>query len=116
MTDPQQTVGNPLATGGILNYESQQVVPKHGGLLGWGIALVVLGALNLLLALLIFAMPMGLFILGGGGNTDAFGELTARFALFALVALVPGILMLVSGIVMLVVRRRKRRAALQSSS
>ena len=113
MTDPRR-IPNPVSqqpASGILSYETPQLPPRHGALLGWGIALTVLGALNLLLALGIFILPYGLFLLGGGGDVDAFDEFAGRFVIVAIVVLVVALTMLAGGIAMLVARRRKRRAA-----
>lgn len=108
-----RSVPNPLSqrpVPGILSYETPRRPPRHGALLGWGIALTVLGALNLMLALVIFVLPYGLFLLGGGGDVDAFDGFASRFGIVAIMVLVIALAMLVGGIAMIVARRRKRRA------
>lgn len=87
--------------------------PRHGGLLGGGIALLIVGGILVLIggALLIFIG--GIFLLGGGGNVDAFTEQTGGVTTTGTIIAIAGALMIVGGIVMLVVRSMKRKRAVR---
>lgn len=75
-----------------------------------GILLIVAGALGLGLGLCIHVVPMFLFLLGGGGNVDAFDDVASGFAITGLVVGVVSVLVLIAGIVLTTVVARKRRS------
>ncbi|WP_293698311.1 hypothetical protein [uncultured Agrococcus sp.] len=100
-------VQSPLAT----HTQQRAPAPRYGGLLGGGIAAIVFGSLVLLIgggALLLIAF---MFLLGGGGNVDAFREETFGMSLFGWITSFTGFAILATGIVLLVVRARKRKRA-----
>lgn len=75
-----------------------------------GIVCIVLGALGLILAALAGLIPGFLFLLGGGGNVDAFGDFASGFFTTAVVLLILGLAVLALGIVLTVRAVRRRRA------
>lgn len=75
----------------------------------WGIVAVVLGVLLGLAGCVIMAIPYGLFILGGGGNVDAFRDFAASFTAPGMIALVIGFVLLVLGIVGIIVGKSRLR-------
>lgn len=81
---------------------------KRGPFIATGVVLLVLGLLGIAAAVLIFIMPFGLFLLGGGGNTEAFDDFAAGFR--ALAALVAGasVLLAGAGITLTIVGIRRR--------
>lgn len=74
-----------------------------------GILLIVAGALGMLLALGIIMIPGVLFLLGGGGNVDAFGDFASGFVLTSLILGFASLAALVLGIVLTAVTAKKRR-------
>ena len=103
MTHPVQ---NPLGQPGQAPLAPAKM---HGAMLGWGIASLVGGVLvgGIGLALLIF--PMLLFVIGGGGNVEAFDEEFAGVFTAGWIGTGFGLALVVLGIVLLVVRARKRK-------
>lgn len=81
-----------------------------------GILLIVAGVLGMLLALGIIMIPGVLFLLGGGGNVDAFDDFASGFILTSYILGFASLAALILGIVLTVVtakkRRRLRRAAM----
>ncbi|UVI36010.1 hypothetical protein [Brevibacterium spongiae] len=75
-----------------------------------GILLIVAGALGLGVAIVIAVVPMFLFLLGGGGNVDAFDDVASGFAITGLVVGVVSVLVLIAGIVLTTIVARKRRS------
>jgi hypothetical protein len=71
-----------------------------------GIKAVAAGAILFALALATLVLPFGLFILGGGGDTESFGELQRRFAIAAAVIAALGLAVLVSGTITILTSRR----------
>lgn len=74
-----------------------------------GILLIVVGALGMLLARGIIMIPGVLFLLGGGGNVDAFGDFASGFVLTSLILGFASLAALVLGIVLTAVTAKKRR-------
>ena len=72
-----------------------------------GVTLLVLGLLGIAAAVLIFIMPFGLFLLGGGGNTEAFDDIAANFRLVASLVAGVSVLMAGGGIALIVVAGRR---------
>lgn len=72
-----------------------------------GVTLLVLGLLGIAAAVLIFIMPFGLFLLGGGGNTEAFDDFAANFRLVASIVAGVSVLMAGGGIALIVVAGRR---------
>ena len=75
-----------------------------------GIVGIVLGTLGVMLALVVLVLPYFGFILGGGGDTDAFGEMAAGFARVALGIFIVSAVVLTTGIVLTRRANRHRRA------
>lgn len=73
---------------------------------GLAIAAIVIGPLLIGLGLLVMASPYALFLLGGGGDTEAFGAFAAGFLVPGIVIAAIGVALLVLGIVGLVRARR----------
>lgn len=74
-----------------------------------GILLMVAGALGVLLAIGIIMIPGVLFLLGGGGNVDAFDDFASGFVITALIVAAVSLAALVTGIVLTVRTAKKRR-------
>ena len=74
-----------------------------------GILLIIAGVLGLGVGLCIFVIPMFLFLLGGGGNVDAFDDVASGFFITGFVVAVISVLVLIAGIVLTTVVARKRR-------
>lgn len=75
----------------------------------WGIVAVVLSVPLGLAGCFIMVIPYGLFIVGGGGNVDAFGEFAASFVAPGMTILVIGFLLLVLGIIGIIVGKSRIR-------
>ena len=73
-----------------------------------GILLIFAGALGLALALIILITPMFLFLLGGGGNVDAFDDFAAGFTRVSFIVAAAALAILVLGIVLTVTAAKKR--------
>lgn len=80
---------------------------KKRHLIAPGVTLLVLGLLGIAAAVLIFIMPFGLFLLGGGGNTEAFDDFAANFRLVASLVAGVSVLMAGGGIALIVVAGRR---------
>ncbi|SDR93233.1 hypothetical protein SAMN04489752_0616 [Brevibacterium siliguriense] len=74
-----------------------------------GILLIIAGALGLGVGLCILVIPLFLFLVGGGGNVDAFDDFAAGFYTTGLVVAVISVLVLIAGIVLTTVVARRRR-------
>lgn len=74
-----------------------------------GILLIIAGVLGLGVGLCILVIPMFLFLLGGGGNVDAFDDFASGFYTIGFVVAVVSVLVLIAGIVLTTVVARKRR-------
>ncbi|MFE1082078.1 MULTISPECIES: hypothetical protein [Brevibacterium] len=74
-----------------------------------GILLIIAGVLGLGVGLCILVIPMFLFLLGGGGNVDAFDDFASGFFITGFVVAVVSVLVLIAGIVLTTVVARKRR-------
>ena len=74
-----------------------------------GILLIIAGVLGLGAGLCILVIPMFLFLLGGGGNVGAFGDVASGFFITGFVVAVISVLVLIAGIVLTTVVARKRR-------
>ncbi|WP_231443851.1 hypothetical protein [Brevibacterium zhoupengii] len=74
-----------------------------------GILLMVAGVLGMLLALGIIMIPGVLFLLGGGGNVDAFDDFASGFILTSHILGFASLAALILGIVLTVITARKRR-------
>ena len=74
-----------------------------------GILLIIAGVLGLGVGLCILVIPMLLFLIGGGGNVDAFDDFASGFYSTGFVVAVISVLVLIGGIVLTTVVARKRR-------
>ncbi|MGO1291188.1 MAG: hypothetical protein ACTMH0_07815 [Brevibacterium linens] len=74
-----------------------------------GILLIIAGVLGLGVGLCILVIPMFLFLLGGGGNVDAFDDVASGFYTTGFAVAVISVLVLIAGIVLTTVVARKRR-------
>jgi len=74
-----------------------------------GILLIIAGVLGLGVGLCILVIPMFLFLLGGGGNVDAFDDFASGFYVTGFVVAGISVLVLIAGIVLTTVVARKRR-------
>ena len=74
-----------------------------------GILLIIAGVLGLGVGLCILVIPMFLFLLGGGGNVDAFDDFASGFYTTGFAVAVISVLVLIAGIVLTTVVARKRR-------
>ena len=74
-----------------------------------GILLIIAGVLGLGVGVCILVIPMFLFLLGGGGNVDAFDDFASGFFITGFVVAVVSVLVLIAGIVLTTVVARKRR-------
>ena len=74
-----------------------------------GILLIIAGVLGLGVGLCIFVIPMFLFLLGGGGNVDAFDDVASGFFITGFVVAVISVLVLIAGIVLTTVVAKRRR-------
>ena len=74
-----------------------------------GILLMIAGVLGLGVGLCSLVIPMFLFLLGGGGNVDAFDDFASGFYTTGFVVAVASVLVLIAGIVLTTVVARKRR-------
>ena len=74
-----------------------------------GILLIIAGVLGLGVGLCILVIPMLLFLIGGGGNVDAFDDFASGFYSTGFVVAVISVLVLIGGIVVTTVVARKRR-------
>ncbi|WP_029088982.1 hypothetical protein [Brevibacterium album] len=84
-------------------------VPQKPPSLVFGVVCLVAGALILAAGLLVLVTPMLLFLMGGGGNVEAFEEFARPvYTTGALISL-PGLAVLAAGVVLVVIRRRARR-------
>ncbi|WP_350278816.1 hypothetical protein [Kribbella sp. HUAS MG21] len=72
-----------------------------------GIKAVAAGAILFALAFAVLVLPYGLFILGGGGDTEAFADLQRGFAIASAVIAVLALAVLVSGTVTILTARRR---------
>lgn len=81
---------------------------KRGPFIATGVVLLVLGLLGIAAAVLIFIMPFGLFLLGGGGNTEAFDDFAAGFRALAILVAGVSVLLAGGGITLIVVGSRRR--------
>ena len=86
-----------------------QGVPAKKPSVVWGILLIIAGVLGLGVGLCILVIPMFLFLLGGGGNVDAFDDVASGFFITGFVVAVVSVLVLIAGIVLTTVVARKRR-------
>lgn len=73
-----------------------------------GIAAIVAGVILLAVALVVLVLPFGLFILGGGGDTEKFGEMQDRFLIASAVLGLLGLGVLTFGVIAAMVSRRHR--------
>ncbi|MFF0344748.1 hypothetical protein [Kribbella sp. NPDC004875] len=71
-----------------------------------GVAGVVAGIILLGVALVVLILPFGLFLLGGGGDSEAFSAMLRGFVIAAAVIGVLALAVLTFGIVTLVSSRR----------
>ena len=74
-----------------------------------GILLIIAGVLGLGVGVCILVIPMFLFLLGGGGNVDAFDDFASGFFITGFVVAGVSVLVLIAGIVLTTVVARKRR-------
>jgi hypothetical protein len=74
-----------------------------------GILLIIAGVLGLGVGLCILVIPMLLFLIGGGGNVDAFDDFASGFYSTGFVVAVISVLVLIGGIVLTTAVARKRR-------
>jgi hypothetical protein len=79
-----------------------------------GIVCIVLGVLGVLLAFFVLILPYMLFLLGGGGDTDAFDEFATGFRVVAFVIFIVSAAVLTIGIVLTRRANRQRRARMQA--
>ncbi|WP_135447312.1 hypothetical protein [Brevibacterium aurantiacum] len=82
--------------------------PRVPSVVPW-ILLMVAGVLGMLLALGIIMIPGVLFLLGGGGNVDAFDDFASGFILTSHILGFASLAALILGIVLTVITARKRR-------
>ncbi|WP_427892843.1 hypothetical protein ACQHIV_08065 [Kribbella sp. GL6] len=73
-----------------------------------GMTSLVVGGVVLALAFVIMVMPYGLFVLGGGGDTESFGELVRGFLVTGSVVGAIGLVPLLAGIVMTIAADRRQ--------
>jgi hypothetical protein len=78
-----------------------------------GILLIIAGVLGLGVGLCILVIPMLLFLIGGGGNVDAFDDFASGFYSTGFVVAVISVLVLIGGIVLTTVPSRESDAALR---
>lgn len=83
--------------------------PSATPLLVSGILGIVLGCAVSLVGVVIGFLPMALFLVGGGGNTDAFEDFARPFRTTGTVVGLIGIGILLLAIVLTVVAARRRR-------
>ncbi|GAA1943677.1 MAG: hypothetical protein ACTIBG_14290 [Brevibacterium aurantiacum] len=107
---PQQPVPrHPVAQHPMSpNAAPQYLMPRLPSVVP-GILLIVAGALGVLLAIGIIMIPGVLFLLGGGGNVDAFNDFASGFVITAVIVGVMSLAALVTGIVLAVRTAKKRR-------
>ena len=74
-----------------------------------GILPIIAGVLGLGVGLCILVIPMLLFLIGGGGNVDAFDDFASGFYSTGFVVAVISVLVLIGGIVLTTAVARKRR-------
>lgn len=74
-----------------------------------GILLIIAGVLGLGVGLCILVIPMALFLIGGGGNVDAFDDFASGFFTTGFIVAVISVLVLIAGIVLTTVVARRRR-------
>ena len=79
-----------------------------------GIVCIILGSVGLALATFVALIPGALFLLGGGGNVDAFNDFASGFITTSVILFLLSIPVVVLGIV-LTVRVTKRRRALRAA-
>lgn len=73
-----------------------------------GITSLVVGGVLLALAFVIMVMPYGLFLLGGGGDTESFGDLVRGFLVTGSVVGAIGLVPLLAGIVVTLAADRRQ--------
>lgn len=87
----------------------QQPVKTHGAMLGWGIASLVGGVVVGGIGMVLLVFPLFIFLLGGGGNTEAFDDTFGGVITAGWVGALLGLALVVLGIVLLVTRARRRK-------
>lgn len=90
------------------NAASRQPMPRLPSMAP-GILLIVAGSLGVLLATGIILIPGLLFLLGGGGNVDGFGDFASGFVITSVIVAVVSLAVLTTGIVLTVRAARRRR-------
>ncbi|NIK54299.1 hypothetical protein [Kribbella shirazensis] len=73
-----------------------------------GSTAVAAGVILLAVALVVLVLPFGLFILGGGGDTEKFGEMQNRFMIASAAFALLGLAVLTFGVAAAVASRRHR--------
>lgn len=113
----QPTPGNPYPAGPPIppgHYSAHGAPPNHlqpgfpAARSRRGRAAIVAGVILLAVALVVLVLPFGLFILGGGGDTEKFGEMLRGFLIASAVFGLLGLGVLTFGVVAAVVSRRHR--------
>ena len=102
----QQPVQNPLGQPG---QAPVALAKKHGALLGWGIASLVGGVVVGGIGFVLLIFVVFIFVVGGGGNVDAFNEEFSGVNTAGWIGTGIGLVLVVLGIVLLVVRALKRK-------
>lgn len=64
-----------------------------------GILLIVMGALGVLATMALFVLPLVLFLLGGDGDFDAFGDFYSGFAHTAVIVGTASVVLLIVGVI-----------------
>lgn len=98
----------PYSAGPVPHSAGPAQAPRRRPFIGLGVTLLVLGVLGIGAAVLIFILPFGLFLLGGGGNTEAFDGFAAGFQITALVVAALSVCAIGGGITLLIIGSRRR--------
>lgn len=97
---PQHPTSAQVAAKPPIRSKTMLVLGIIAAVVGFGIASI--GGL-------VAVAPMALFVLGGGGNTDAFAEFAQGPLIAGGVIVLFGVLLAIAGVVLIVVGARRRR-------